>query len=383
MQVQMDVIFIIGIFLSFFQFILLLLKKHKSLPDKILAIWMSCIGIHLLSYYLYYLGYWKIYPHLVGVTLPFPLLHGPMLYLYTLYSLRPDKYLNKIDFFHFAPVILLYLYMVRFFFYYSVHEKIMVDNGQIDDFSLFSIFSIFLFIISGLTYPLLSYRLLGKHKQMLDDNFSYNERINLNWLKYCIWGIGLVFFTSAIVILLREGMGVDFGFNADLIFYSMVIGFVFCIGFFGIRHQDMFADNAVNTNIKLVENKSQKEYRKSGLKKEEAIEAHNRLIKIMTKEKPYIEPKLSLRVLAEMLDISTNHLSQIINQFENVNFHEFVNKYRIEEFKKRININPEFNILAHAFDSGFNSKSSFNSVFKKHLGMTPSQYMSSVINVKE
>ena len=75
------------------------------------------------------------------------------------------------------------------------------------------------------------------------------------------------------------------------------------------------------------------------------------------------------------VDVSPNHLSQIINQYEQKNFYDFVNAYRVEEFIQQASENPHLSILAVALDAGFNSKSSFNSVFKKHKGITPSKYM--------
>ena len=88
----MDMIFTIGIFTSLFFFVLLLNKKHKSLPDNILALWMLVIGIHLTSYYIYAKGYWETYPHLIGITAPVPFFYGPLLYLYVAYSIsdRPQ-----------------------------------------------------------------------------------------------------------------------------------------------------------------------------------------------------------------------------------------------------------------------------------------------------
>ena len=96
----------------------------------------------------------------------------------------------------------------------------------------------------------------------------------------------------------------------------------------------------------------------------------------MANEKPYLDPKLSLAGLAQLLEISPNQLSQIINQEAQVNFHDFVNNYRIEEFIERASINKNFSLLALALDSGFNSKSSFNTIFKKQKGLAPSQYLS-------
>ncbi len=97
----------------------------------------------------------------------------------------------------------------------------------------------------------------------------------------------------------------------------------------------------------------------------------------MNDKKPYLEPKLTLGSLAQSIGLSANHLSQVINQFEGVNFHDFVNKYRVEEFKNLASDphRSHFSILALALDAGFNSKSAFNMVFKKHTDKTPSQYI--------
>ena len=119
------------------------------------------------------------------------------------------------------------------------------------------------------------------------------------------------------------------------------------------------------------------EYRKSGLKAEDATSLHQQLLTLMTTEKPYLEPKLSLAQLAEMLGVLPNHLSQIINQYEEKNFYDFVNSYRVQEFivRAQSESNKNLNLLGIAYGSGFNSKSSFNQVFKKIMGETPSAYL--------
>ena len=371
----MNTVFIIGIFLSFFLSILILAKPKKSLPDMLLAVWLGIIAIHLTSYYLYSLDYWTQYPHLIGVTLPVPLLHGPMLFLYTLYSLRPESKLRKADYLHFVPAALTWLYMSPFYFFYSAEQKRMVDQGLVDDSAVFSIIILVAFIISGLIYPVLAYRLIEKHDRVIDDNFSFNDNVSLGWLKYCIYGTGLVYLLVAIIYFLKQGIGYEFGFDADLIFYGLVVFFVICIGYFGIRHQSIFNDDLSGESDQLVFSRSEGEYKKSGLKPEVADKIHLALRDIMEREKPHKDPKLTLSTLARSLDVSTNHLSQVINQYENVNFHDFVNRYRIETFIENASTNQSFSILAHAYDAGFNSKSSFNGVFKKHKGTTPSKFL--------
>jgi len=372
----MNTIFTIGIFLSFFLSLLLTAKKEKSLPDIILAIWLSIIGVHLTSYYLYSLDFWSKYPHLIGITLPIPLLHGPMLFLYVLYSFRDETEIRKVDYLHFAPALLSWLYMCRFYFFYSPEEKIMVDKGLVDDFSVFTTISLVAFIISGLVYPVLAYLGIGKYEKLKDDNFSYDNRISLNWLKYCIYGTGLLYLTAAAVVILQDGLNIAFSFNADFIFYILVVFYVICIGYFGIRHQNIFTEK--DKNNRLVKTKPKGEYKKSGLKPEVAEDIHQRLEKLMQQEKPYTNPKLTLSELAGSLDVSPNHLSQIINQYAAMNFHDFVNQYRIEEFIQKATTNKNFSLFAHALDAGFNSKSSFNYVFKKQKGTTPSKYLANL-----
>jgi AraC-like DNA-binding protein len=372
----MDIIFTIGIFLAFFLQFLLLSKKQKSVSDRVLAVWMFFIGVHLFSYYIYHQGYWDKYPHLVGITHPFPLLHGPMLFLYTVFSLRDDQHFRWKDYLHFAPAIFAYLYMVRFFFFYSVEQKVLVNSGEVDDFGLFMNLSLVAFIISGIVYPIISYRLVGKHHRLITQNFSYEENISLNWLRYCIGGIWTIYLTVGAITVAKEVIGYQFGFNADLIFYSLIMLFVFLIGYFGIRHQGIFAENTA-TGKTLAEPKAMGEYKKSGLKQDEAELLHQKLLELMKVQKPFLEPKLTLNILASELNVSINYISQIINQYQGRNFYDFVNEYRVNEFKERLSNpkNKNFNILALALDSGFNSKSSFNQVFKKHTAQTPSQYM--------
>ena len=373
----MNTVFTIGIFLCFFLQFLLISKKNKSTADRILAVWMFIFGLNLfLSYLIYPLGYKSTYPILVGIDNPLPLLHGPMLYLYILYSVRPNHKFNWKIYIHFVPALLSWLLLSEFIFLFSIEEQLMVIRGDVDKYSAFFNFSIIAIIISGIAYPIYSYFLLNKHHNLINTNFSYEESINLKWLGYCIWGIGFIYLVVAILYLLDSWLGVEADFNTDMIVYSLVILFIFFLGYFGIRHQGIFSGDIKADRI--AEPKSAGEYNRSGLKSDDAVRYHKKLVKLMKTSKPYLEPKLTLSNLADELDISINHLSQVINQYEGKNFFDFVNSYRVEEFKIRAldPANRNFSILAIAYDSGFNSKSSFNQVFKKMTGKTPSQYMS-------
>ncbi|MEM9719144.1 MAG: helix-turn-helix domain-containing protein, partial [Bacteroidota bacterium] len=111
---------------------------------------------------------------------------------------------------------------------------------------------------------------------------------------------------------------------------------------------------------------------------------HESLLALMEEEKLYEDVDLTLNSLSERLQISSGYVSQIINEKEQKNFFEFVNTYRVEAVKSKL-LDPAFNnytIMGIALESGFKSKSTFNAVFKKFTGQTPSGYKRSQLKIK-
>jgi AraC-like DNA-binding protein len=100
------------------------------------------------------------------------------------------------------------------------------------------------------------------------------------------------------------------------------------------------------------------------------------LIAFMEREKPYLDSELSLPKLAEQMNVSVHFLSQVINTSLNENFFQFINRYRIEESKKLLvcDSKAHYTIVQIAYDAGFNSKTTFNTTFKKLTGISPSEY---------
>ena len=101
------------------------------------------------------------------------------------------------------------------------------------------------------------------------------------------------------------------------------------------------------------------------------------LKEIMKNERPHLNPNLKSHDIANLLDTTAHDLSKKINQELGQNFYSFINSYRIEEFKKRVlqEENKNFTLTSIATDAGFNSKSSFNRIFKAVVGTTPSEYI--------
>jgi YesN/AraC family two-component response regulator len=102
----------------------------------------------------------------------------------------------------------------------------------------------------------------------------------------------------------------------------------------------------------------------------------------MDEDKPFLESKITLPQLANRFATNPNYLSQVINEKLNLNLYDFINKYRVEEFKKRLKNDDAHNytLFGHAQNSGFSSKSSFHEVFKKHTGQTPAQYQANLLS---
>ena len=117
-------------------------------------------------------------------------------------------------------------------------------------------------------------------------------------------------------------------------------------------------------------------YKSSALGADKILEYMHRLDQVMEKDKAYLDTELNLGKLAEAAAIPAKHLSQLINEHYGLNFNDFVNRFRVEEAKRRL-LDPaarEFKLLRIAFESGFNSKSVFNGAFRHHTGLSPSEF---------
>ncbi|MEQ9288540.1 MAG: helix-turn-helix domain-containing protein [Cyclobacteriaceae bacterium] len=349
-------------------------KKKKILSDKILAVWMFVIGVHLFLYYLFHIGFHNQYPHTLGLIEPFPLLHGPLLFLYVHALIQPRPVFRKRDWLHAVPAIAYLLCMMPDMILLTGEEKLQFVFEQIPTDPPFYIILFDLLIdLSGVVYVISSLVLLRRHQKNIKDNFSDIEKINLKWLRALIVGMAGIWLTVLVTTTCGIASLPEAVANADYIYVAVTI-FIFLIGYFGFRQGAIFSDNTEET---FPEPDSEKpKYVKSSLTSEKGQKYLKLLKALMTEEKPYLESKITLKQVSDMLDIHPNHLSQIINEYLNQSFYDMINSYRVEEVKYRLKQegSRKLTLLAHAYDSGFSSKSSFNEVFKKATGMTPSTY---------
>ncbi len=208
--------------------------------------------------------------------------------------------------------------------------------------------------------------------------FSTYENVNLNWLRKLvyifggIWTILMIFAIVHHVFHMFSWIFCAHGLSLSL------SSFIILIGYYGLKQKEIFIQYP-ERNIEVITEPKTK-YAGIFLKETDIEHYVSKLKHFMATKKPYLGADLSLPELANKLEIPSHHLSRIINEEFDVNFFDFVNQYRIEEVKSRIG-NPEFDnlsLLGIAFDSGFNTKSAFNRVFKKMTGFTPSEYKNKI-----
>lgn len=394
-------LFLVGIIITFFLSFILISKRGKTKADNYLSLWLIAIGLHLTLFYLFFTNKHFEFPYLLGVIIPFPLIHGPFLYLYTAALTKQIPKKKSIILLHFVPFFVTYLFLIPFFSL-PIEEKVFVYQNKGVGFETLTGVILASIIISGVAYVLLSLLVLKKHKKTTNNEFSYTEKINLNWLRYLIAGISIIWFSVM--------------FGNDQTTFSSVVIFVLFIGYFGIKQVGIFThtppsneskgpesghinqrqevperDRLLNlhkkeeivykdSELQVLPNPEKAKYHKSSLSNSSAETIHQKLRHLMKVEKAFKDPELSLTQLAQKLNVHPNSLSQVINTYENKNFYDYINEQRIEEFKTIVSLdeNQKFTILSLAFDCGYNSKTSFNRNFKKVTGHSPSEFLKHV-----
>lgn len=352
----MDVIAWIGLSQALFSGILTITKKKQSISDKLLSAWLFLLAIEFLSFGIES----KIYPNFLFLTNTF-LLFNPALYLYTCSLTKPD--------FKLRPVLLLHILPYLFF---KISAWVIKEPQSFETFFdpdntlwfriIFTIFG----ISSWVVYLTLSVLLLKKHRKTIKNEFSTIDTfINYAWLMfviilyvtYCftvfIWGITNLIYYNTLSLSI---------FN-----YSMLLVFIYIFGFYGLKQEDLFK----RKNNPVILPKPQTLNISSASREK----IKNSLFHYFEKESPFLNPDLNMSLLSEKLKIPKHHITEVLNNDLNKNFFQFVNEYRVEAVKIKLSDpkNP-YSIEAIGYECGFNSKSTFFSVFKNITGMTPSEF---------
>lgn len=358
-------LYLTGIVLSCFLSILLLLKKNKSTADRILCIWMLIMALHQGSNYLDVSKVSYTYPHFLGLGFALPLLHGVMLYFYVLALLGQKKLTIQNVLPHFIPFALLIVLAIPFY-RLSGAEKIQVFLRQGAGYEWYMLTQLCLIVSSGFVYVFWSFRLIQASQKNQQQKSTRLQSRLLQWLKYLSIGLAAIWM---LVI-----------FFDDQIIFGGVTVLVCLIGVLGINRVPVFVGNFIPAPLDCDPAPSQPRYAKSGLSPSQSDALFEQLTQLMQKQEVYKNPELSLGELAEYLSVHPNYLSQVINEKTGQNFYQYINKLRVEAFLQVAAMphKQHYSLLALAFESGFNSKSTFNKYFKTVMGETPSEYFSLV-----
>lgn len=382
---------LIGLAITFFLAVILWGKQHKTSADYVLLIWLLLIGVHLGFYYSVASGKYLRFPYLLGVEIPLPLAYGPLLYLYTSELTRLTSR-RRYRLLHFLPVVLAYLYIIPFYML-PPERKIWIYQHEGAGFRERQLVLLCAIVLSGASYAWASWLRLQRHRKRIDARFSNTEKINLAWLRYLIAGISVIWLTIFL--------------DNEAYIFGTVVAFVCFIGYFGIRQTGIFTDqsrlaweqgHAMESSTSALQDTAgeagpegptadagnaamdavvKSKYARSGLSRDAALQMYENLEELMAGERLFTDPELTLVQLSEKLGTNANHLSQVINMVGNKSFYDYVNALRIAEFT-RIAVLPEnqrYTLLHLALECGFNSKTSFNRNFKKHTGLSPSEFL--------
>ncbi len=371
----MNYLLFLGILQSLFFFLLIVTNRRKALSDFFVCSWFLLVALHLFYYYSVFLV--NLSGSSIYLVLGFflPLIYGPINFFYIKSLLQPVDTKPLKILIHLIP----YMFFVIIFFTLNIFDKYeyTILDGRIIGLTIFSTFFKnvgYWLAIQGAVYVFYNYYLITKHQSMLLERTSNLERISLQWLKIFIIGSVLGFLVIFFVSYFSDSIFANTGvFSTQIVMITIIVQVAY-FGFYAIKQTNLFSNKSDYNLFK-------QKYAKSGLTKEDSYKIKALLEEFMDNKRPYLNPEITIGKLANDLDISQNHLSQTINDHFKQNFFNYINIHRVDHVKELIK-KGEFknmSLLGLAFESGFSSKSSFNSVFKKRTKQTPNEYKKSLL----
>jgi AraC-like DNA-binding protein len=363
----------IGIF-AFLQLVLLAIvtfnhKKGKRLSNRILSAFMASNALLIGQFLLRRFGWISStkLPLLTSIGSSAYLLLMPLLFLYIRSLCYKDFRLKRRHLLHALPFLGLTLLSLT----HTCLAGYLVSRDS------WTAISTSLSALDRLAHPIIlhlqvfsyltaSVVLLMAYRKQLKDLYSSIERINLSWINILLLSFAamwLMDFTQWIGRLAE----MTWQHHNPLLFLSLFINLLFTLAvvYKGIAQSDSFSGI-----------KSPSRYAKSRLTISDCESITRKVVAYIEAEKLYLVRSLTVEELARKVRVPTKHLSQSIHTSLNLTFYDLINRYRIEEAKKRMQqeANRRQTLLALLYEIGFNSKSVFNEAFKKHAGMTPKEY---------
>jgi|SRR5665648_139288 len=365
-MVNIDPILYIGISQSFFSGLLISTNKPLTTANRLMAAWLFLTCIEMI-FALINSNVIEMYSfQFITFT------YGPLMFLYVKFMTNPDRKFNWLSMLHFIPFVVFFIISVIF-----RSEPLVRDLRSffVPD-KLISLRIVYgtSFFLSITIYSILAFLEIKRHQAKLKNLISYTSGvITLNWLKI----ISISFYAAYFILFILGGLnmiGNFIPFDPYFVIFGFIALFSFVYSFYGIRQPVIFGQE-----LKQNDDYYKKEYEKyvrSGLKETQAQDYLKKLISYVEDKKPYLNRDLNIHDLSLKTGIPRHHLTQVLNENYKRNFFTFINEYRVKEVIERFS-DPKYSnytILAIAFDAGFNSKTTFNSIFKSQTGLTPSEF---------
>ncbi len=357
----------IAIFQSFFYFLLLLKEKSKNRSNLYLGFLVLSLGLSMTFEIIYPTGWYENLHFLIKSYVPSQFLIGPFLFFYIRSLTSETSRFRRIDLIHFLPFIAVMIYLAPFFLS-PVEDKIeyaraYVIHGRdnfIEEWIIWLGMQTSLWVY-GIKSLLLTHPVFQELRKKKDIRMFLK-----NWqlLLYFAIFLTLLLYLAGDIMMLAGCRLCEFNHTITLILTIMIMG----LGLVGMNRMDRVTKPLV--------------LKRNG-KPLSSSEIMNQITEILNQRKYYLDPELTLEGLAKNLEISRTELSKIINQDRGINFYDYINSFRTEEFINRLLLEEyrNRNILDIAFDAGFNSKSTFNRVFKEQTGKTPLQYKKDIAKI--
>lgn len=315
-----------------------------------------------------------------------PLLMGPLLYLYIRSFKETITWRKALP--HFIPYL---TFAGLSFWYLSTLAAPYADAREIPPELVrhpWAIIHSLIRMISYVLYYFLAYRALIFYQLSIQHLFSETSHIDLKWARWLINGYILII----IITIIIYGFMLQYPHHISiliLINIAIVTPYVYLAAYKGITQSTLWRSKEGLEKEVLEEEMHDAEeielHKTDGYKsklvkpapnKEKTQEIVTKTLLLMEEEKIYREAELTLQELSNKLQIPSYLVSQAINEGMKKNFYDLINSYRVEE-AKRLLLDPKnrnYTILSVGLDAGFNSKTTFNTVFKKFTGYTPTDF---------
>ncbi|MCX2718452.1 helix-turn-helix domain-containing protein [Lentiprolixibacter aurantiacus] len=366
MQEIFEILTLLVLFQLFFvSFFLFYSRKGSRLSNYLLAFFFLSLGAGLLDYYFLISGYFESKTQYALFLNSLVILHAPLLLLYTQSLTNKNFRLKWIHLLHTLPFFIALLLLYIFYYNQSpeMQQRVLEDVSEGKDLSTIMI-SVFGFVYE-LSYLLAIRIIIKNYRETIVQQFSNLDKINLNWLTFFVNVFIIAMLASTLANILRHSQLIRLDQGAIVFGLVGLLFFISSVLLKGLHQNEIF----LGAQGKSTGTENNTEESKSLLHK---LNQH------LTQNKPYLEAELTLNDLAAQLNVSPRQLSILINAELGKSFFDLINSYRIEEAKRRFreSTDSKLTVLEVMYAVGFNSKSSFNTAFKKYTGNTPTAYKS-------